>query len=200
MHVLKSFDKSSFTDLNLDVPPSIGKINLLMLDSYSDFQNHDVRKLFDNANAYYPNFIDWYNSKLVNDVIKNNLAHRKYFSDFSNFDSKDSLENINVPNGRFVLAASVDENLAGLSVLKKHPLEHKISTFFVDDKYSRFGLGTLLLNCSLSILKAQDINITVSEDALDKMIPFLRKNGFEEYQTIVGEYFKNKKETHFVKK
>lgn len=44
MHVLKSYDKKAFEDLKIDVPSSIGKINLLILDSYSDFQNSHVKK------------------------------------------------------------------------------------------------------------------------------------------------------------
>ncbi|UWX93465.1 GNAT family N-acetyltransferase [Enterobacter mori] len=200
MHVLKSYDKKAFEDLKIDVPSSIGKINLLILDNYSDFQNSHVKKLFENADNYYPNFNNWYNHKLVKDVVKDSSVCCDYFNNHLYSDEVGGLSDLNFPTGRFVIAASVDENLAGLSVLKKHPSEYKISTFFVDDKYSGFGLGTLLLNCSLSVLRDKGVNITVSEGALDKMVPFLTKNGFKEYKSIVGEYYKNKKETHFVKK
>ncbi|CAH3321563.1 GNAT family N-acetyltransferase [Enterobacter roggenkampii] len=200
MHVLKSYDKKAFEDLKIDVPSSIGKINLLILDSYSDFQNSHVKKLFENADNYYPNFNNWYNHKLIKDVVKDSSVCCNYFNNHLYSDEVGHLSDLNFPTGRFVIAASVDENLAGLSVLKKHPSEYKISTFFVDDKYSGFGLGTLLLNCSLSVLWDKGVNITVSEGALDKMVPFLTKNGFKEYKSIVGEYYKNKKETHFVKK
>ncbi|HBC9557814.1 TPA: GNAT family N-acetyltransferase [Escherichia coli] len=196
MHILKSFDKKNFDDLHLDIPSSVGEIKLLILDDYYDFQDYKVKNLFANADSYYPCFNDWYESKLVKDITNNNHGYL-----YEHLDKKENeLQAIDFPNGRFVLAASVDNDLAGLSVLKKHPSEYKISTFYVDDKYSRLGLGTLLLNCSLSLLKEKDVNITVSEGALDKMTPFLTKNGFKEYKSIVGEYMNNKKETHFVKK
>lgn len=201
MHVLKDIDKNSFYSMHLDAPPSIEKIKLLILDDYSDFQNHAVKSLFVKANDYYPCFHEWYETKLVNDVIKNKVNYREYFNNYQ-LENKniDFLRNRFLPNGRFVLAASVDEQLAGLSVLKIDPSEYKISTFFIEDKFSGIGLGSLLLNCSLSLLKDKNVNITVSEDALDKMVPFLTKNGFHEYKSIAGEYLKNKKETHFIKK
>lgn len=201
MHILKNIDKKSFYGMHLDAPPSIEKIKLLILDEYSDFQSYDVKNLFIKANDYYPCFHKWYESKLVNDVIKNKLKYRDFFKEHY-LDNKDEgyFEDKILPDGRFVLAASVNEQLAGLSVLKIDPNEYKISTFFVEDKFSGIGLGSLLLNCSLSFLKDKYVNITVSEDALDKMVPFLTKNGFHEYKSIDGEYLKNKKETHFIKK
>ncbi|MDH0063579.1 GNAT family N-acetyltransferase [Leclercia adecarboxylata] len=202
MHILKNIDKNSFYNMHLDAPPSIERIKLLILDDYSDFESYAVKNLFVKANDYYPCFHEWYKSKLVNDVIKNKSKYRDFFKDchIENREGDHLRDSLLLPDGRFVLAASVDEQLAGLSVLKIHPSEYKISTFFIDDKFSGIGLGSLLLNCSLSLLKGKNVNITVSEDALDKMVPFLTKNGFLEYKTITGEYLKNKKETHFIKK
>lgn len=201
MYKINELDRSGLRKLHLDMPPSVENVQLIMLDSYLDFQDNEVRKLFSNANQNYPCFEKWYDSKLVKDAIVNKENYIRHFNNKKN----DSIygysrHNESLPDGRLVLVAAVNEKLAGLSVLKINPLEHKISTFFIDKNFNNIGLGTLLLNCSLLLLNDKEVNITVSEGALDQMTPFLIKNGFREYKSVPDEYIKNKKETHFIKK
>ncbi|MGP0857634.1 GNAT family N-acetyltransferase [Serratia sp. CY84636] len=200
MFTLKSFDKDELKKLNMNIPLSIKSIQLLMLDELSDFSNSEVRNLFVNANEYYPEFQSWYESKLIEDAIESQSLHKDFFIENSFFNKgNDHPYHNHIPSGRLALVAAVNDKLAGLSVLKKHPDENKISTFYINKKYNRFGLGSFLLESSLSLFNDQPVNITVSEDSLDEMAPFLIKNGFKEYKSIDGEYKKNKKEMHFRK-
>lgn len=201
MYKINELDRSGLSKLRLDMPPSIGNVQLIMLDSYIDFQENEVRQLFSTANENYPYFEKWYDSKLVKDTVANKEKYIRYFKNRENNSLYDyHCHNEPLPDGRLVLVAAVNEKLAGLSVLKINPSEHKISTFFIDKKFNNLGLGTLLLNCSLLLLNDKEVNITVSEGALDQMTPFLIKNGFREYKSVPDEYVNNKKETHFIKK
>ncbi|WP_421549860.1 GNAT family N-acetyltransferase [Kluyvera intermedia] len=201
MYKINELDKSGLSKLHLDMPPSVGNVQLIMLDSYLDFQDNEVRQLFSTANENYPYFENWYDSKLVKDTVANKEKYIRHFKDRENDSLYDFYRhNEQLPDGRLVLVAAVNEKLAGLSVLKINPLEHKISTFFIDKKFNNIGLGTLLLNFSLLLLNDKEVNITVSEGALDQMTPFLIKNGFREYKSVPDEYVNNKKETHFIKK
>ncbi|WNJ79718.1 GNAT family N-acetyltransferase [Cedecea neteri] len=207
MKILRNINKNSFEKYNLDTPSSTGNIKILLLDSKSDFTNSSVKNLFKVPSENYPEFEKWYHDKLTKDSLdtirKSNFHDKKndIFSEYYQNQDHDLTNDVyfDLQNGRLVLVAAVNDQLAGVSVLKKSEDERKISTFFVENKYSKMGLARYLLNASLLILGNKNIDITVSENSIEKLYPFLVKNGFKEFDIVDGEYFKNKKEFHLKK-
>ncbi|ATL94438.1 hypothetical protein CK911_17755 [Aeromonas sp. CU5] len=100
---------------------------------------------------------------------------------------------------RYFLVLSIDDIPAGISILKNTCNEKKISTFTLEEKYKNAGLASYLMSHSLKLLGKNDVSITVNEDVLDELYPFLTKKGFVVDKKVFGEYWKNKNEYHFLK-
>lgn len=205
MKTLKKINKKDLQNSHLDTPNSINNIKILLLDNRNDFFNPEVKHLFRIPRENYPQFDEWYNEKLIKEAISTlnnkqfNSSDEYFLPESSNGVTTNNLCLSSPKSSRLVLVASVDDYLAGVSVLKKDQLENKISTFFIERKFENMGLATLLLNTSIEILGTKPIDITVSENNIDKLYPFLSKNGFKKHNEIEGQYNKNKKEFHFKK-
>lgn len=204
MKTINHITKKNLSNNGLDTPNSIHDVKIMLLNNEMDFYNPAVKELFRVPKNNYPNFENWYTEKLIKDALRTandfnfSVIKENNFSELNNNISCESL-NCQLTKGRLVLVASVNDILAGLSVLKKDATEKKISTFFIEEKYGKMGLAKLLLNTSVMLLGNDPIDITVSENNIEKLHPFLIKNGFKEYKTVYNEYKKNKKEIYFKK-
>lgn len=202
MKTISHITKKKVLNSGLDTPPSVHDVKIMLLNKEDDFYNSAVKQLFRVPKNNYPNFENWYSDKLIKDAIQtaNDFNISNALSDDSFHDNEsDSFKKLEsqLINGRLVLVASVNDNLAGISVLKKDTNEKKISTFFIEEKYGSMGLAKLLLEASFIILGSEQVDITVSENNIEKLYPFLIKNGFKEYKSINGQYKKNIKEIYF---
>ena len=104
-------------------------------------------------------------------------------------------------NGRrtFLLAMHRDK-IAGLAILKNEIRESKICTLFVDKRYRRAEVGSMLLDTSIQVLSAQNGAlpfITVPERRIDSLGPLLESRGFVLTDVRFGHYLPNMNEYLF---
>ncbi|WP_415712720.1 GNAT family N-acetyltransferase [Maridesulfovibrio sp.] len=79
---------------------------------------------------------------------------------------------------RSVLLSTYKEKVVGLAILKKSFIEPKICTLIVDKNYRGNGLGSMLLDRSVSILNTPKPLITVPDFRMDSLAPLLESRGF----------------------
>lgn len=85
--------------------------------------------------------------------------------------------------------------LNGCALLKKTPMENKISTLYVDDYYRHQGIGQALMRASLTELGKYPL-MTVSEGCLNSFLPLIRQfkfrlTGYQEISDGSTEYIFN---------
>ena len=95
---------------------------------------------------------------------------------------------------RDVLLACVDDQIVGLSLLKKTAAERKICTFYVVPSFRGRGLAYDLMDRSISAIGGSDTVITVSEERDAELFPTLNKFGFELSDSVQDMYRPGKKE------
>ena len=95
-------------------------------------------------------------------------------------------------------SASNDEIL-GVSILKKSSVENKICTLRVANKCQRMHIGSRLMEISLRILEDEKPLITVSEDHIDEFSNLLRHFGFIYKNKVKSLYIQGKYEYFYNK-
>lgn len=196
MKQIERLTKLDFNREGVQVPSSVKNVGLDLMDTPSDFNNGEIKRLLRKPSELYQNFDNWY-CKSSRDALKSNFFFdeelRRGITNFSK-------EKNNIPGlERYFLVLSIDDVPAGISILKNTYDEKKISTFTLEEKYKNAGLASYLMSRSLDFLGKSDVSITVNEDVLDELYPFLTKKGFVVDKKVLGEYWKNKNEYHFLK-
>lgn len=128
------------------------------------------------ASSYYPNFESWIDKVLLG--IKNRL--------------------------RTIIFAQIDEQLAGLIIIKHTNKKNKICTLWVTPEFRRKHIGSDLINLSMLYFTSMPANITVPEFAMPTVDPFLNEfkfihRGFKDglYKEGVKEHFYNYNPTQY---
>lgn len=94
------------------------------------------------AELYYPNFKDWYYSKVVPDILLNN---------------------------RSLLIEQRQKDIAGIAIIKNTIQEKKLCTLKIIDHYQNRGIGLKLFEKTFEALETTKPLLTVSEE---KMVEF----------------------------
>lgn len=196
MKQIERLTKSDFNREGVQVPSSVKNVGLDLMDTPSDFNSREIKHLLRKPSELYKNFDNWY-CKSSRDALKSNF----FFDEgLRGGGTKYLKERNNIPGmERYFLVLSIDDIPAGISILKNTCNEKKISTFTLEEKYKNAGLASYLMSHSLKLLGKNDVSITVNEDVLDELYPFLTKKGFVVDKKVFGEYWKNKNEYHFLK-
>lgn len=98
-----------------------------------------------------------------------------------------------------VCKSTSDDEILGVSILKKSSIENKICTLRVSSKYQRMHIGSRLMEISLRILEDEKPLITVSEDHIDEFSTLLRHFGFKYKNKVKSLYIKGKYEYFYNK-
>ncbi|MGS0679973.1 GNAT family N-acetyltransferase [Shewanella sp. 125m-7] len=115
-----------------------------------------IRKILEPVSSLYPDFDAWFNFRFR-----------------GKFKTGD----------RIVIAAMSDSQIAGVALLKKTNVEHKICTLYVREEFRQQGAGSLLLTEAIKNLQGKKIGISVSEERHLPLKTLLDKYGF----TLVSE-------------
>ena len=91
-------------------------------------------------------------------------------------------------NERCMLVAYLDKQVVGLTILKNKEGVKKISTFFVDEKYRRASIGTLLFNEACTVLGTDKPSITWAGDECPSVTSFLANYDIHKVREEVGLY------------
>jgi len=117
----------------------------------------------------YPNFKQWYFKKVIPEIGFSRQFLLKY----------------------------IKQQLVGVAILKRNPLESKICTFRVKEEYQGLGIGSNMLIDSFHLLNNCKPNITVSEKRLAEFSSILNKNGFKLDAIYPNYYNEGQKEYSF---
>lgn len=98
-----------------------------------------------------------------------------------------------------VCKSSSDDEILGVSILKKTSLENKICTLRVAHKCQRMHIGSRLMEMSLRILEDEKPLITVSEDHIVEFTTLLKHFGFVYKNKVKSLYIKGKYEYFYNK-
>lgn len=100
-------------------------------------------------------------------------------------------------NDRSIILKLIKNEIAGISILKDNAFEKKICTFRVLDKFQGIGIGTQLMEDSLTVLKTKSPIITVSETRLGQFNQLLSNFNFKLNSIHLEYYLKGKNEYSF---
>lgn len=90
---------------------------------------------------------------------------------------------------RTIIVKQQNLEIAAIAILKNDSSEKKISTFRVIEKYQNLGIGTILMEESMHILKTIHPKITVSELRIEQFNKILRKFDFR-LDSLNQDYYK----------
>jgi len=100
----------------------------------------------------YPDFYSWYFNKVISGLKSGN---------------------------RTIIIKQVNNEIAGIAILKDHFSEKKISAFRVIEKFQDLGIGTTLMKESMNVLNTVHPKITVSELRIEQFNKILNKFDFQ---------------------
>lgn len=125
---------------------------------------------------YYPGFENWYRSRILPGI------------GFS----------------RWLLKATINGKLVGISILKDDGVEKKICSLRVDINHRGQGIGSTLIKTSIDLLGENRPLITVPQEVVPVMSPILEKFRFEAmgcypdfYRNGSSEFFYNGVPSHY---
>lgn len=134
---------------------------------YSQFNN--VYLNLKEATLYYPDFKNWFYSKVIPGVL---LGERK------------------------IILEARENNIAGIAIVNKG-CEKKLATLRVGEFYKNKGLGIKLFEKSFEELRTDKPFLTVSEEKYPEFKKIFRYYGFKLTNIHYDLYRKNKKEYFF---
>ena len=107
----------------------------------------------------------------------------------------------NIQKGERIYIVSFDdnENLTGCSLLKDTKQEKKICTLFVNPKYRKQGIASVLLDASLNVLNNKAV-MTVADKNLSQLLSLIKKYNFELTSVKKDVYTKGSVEYFFNEK
>ena len=158
-------------------------MQLKIFDTFDD--NHpelyqDILNLTGSARQFYPGYEDWFYKTFIPGIKKKE---------------------------RLIITAQNETGaLIGCALIKNTPSEKKICTLYVKPKYRRQGIGTTLIRQAIQIVGEYPL-ITVSQENINQLLPFLTRQGFRLstakrslYRTDSIEYLFNDKQTEVIQK
>ena len=98
-----------------------------------------------------------------------------------------------------VCKSTSDDEILGVSILKKSSIENKICTLRVANKCQRMHIGSRLMEMSFGILEDDKPLITVSEDHIVEFSSLLKRFGFVYKNKVKSLYIKGKYEYFYNK-
>ena len=121
-------------------------------------------------NSEYPDFEKWFFLRVKKDILKGD---------------------------RDILFRIRENNITGLSIVKRTNIEKKICTFRVFEKYQKQGIGKSLLLESFDLLNTQTPLITVSSQKEFQFMKLFNYFGFAKSGELSDYYGKNKVEVTY---
>lgn len=143
--------------------------NCLGLEPLIRYRGGNLWKFIKPLDCYYPNISDWF---------------KKAIQEIYNFD-------------RYILIAVKDDQIVGVAIFKKTKEEEKISLLKIREGYRNQGIGSELIHWIVDIYRVQNPIITISEEVVYDVKPFLEKHNFYLEDVINDLYRKNTKEYIF---
>lgn len=132
-----------------------------------------IYKLLMDLESTYPDFYNWYNKKVINDL----KMHR------NNRNILFAVSMIN-DNGK------IKKRLTGIAIIKRNHQERKICTFRVFPEYQKQGVGTALLKLCFNYLETERPLISISEKSIGRFSAFIDKYNWTLCQILPGYYKK----------
>lgn len=136
------------------------------LTSKAEFMSlvEQIYQIVDVAAADYPNRKDWYFNKQIEGIARQ---------------ERDIL---------FVRHPEAFRQIVGLACLKKTAEEQKICHLYVREQYRGKGIGSALIERSLAWLETSKPLLTIAENKLNQLMPFIQKYGWQIQERVQGIY------------
>ena len=144
---------------------------------YSDIQYVSFSKLFSHEQAYYRNAI-------YNFLWRLNFE----YTDFRKWYNGLFSENATLNNGREIIICFFQNQIAGVSILKKSNKEKKICTLRVAKKFQKQGIGKDLILKSIEWLETDKPLITVRSSKAYQFEKLFQYFGFKQESIYYGYY------------
>lgn len=143
-----------------------------MGDNMSNIEIHDLNELI---NSNYPqSFVE----KLINDVLLLSLEVKTDYPDY-----KQWYTTIHVPglydSTRNIIIAHIKDKIVGFVSLKKTKEEKKICTFYVEKRFQKNKIGTILVERAITYLEEEKPLITIPLDKLHEFTRIGRRLGWQ---------------------
>ncbi len=139
--------------------------NHLLTEFYLD----SVRRSLLYLNSDYPDFIEWFNIKVVP----------------------------NLSSEREIIITTCDKYISGIAILKQNAQESKICTLRVVPRFQSMGIGSFLLELSMKKLNTIYPYITIPSYKLPEFQNIFAKYGFKKEDEVRGLYHSNVSELCF---
>lgn len=138
----------------------------------SKIEIHDLNELI---NSNYPqSFVE----KLINDVLLLSLEVKTDYPDY-----KQWYTTIQVPGlydgTRNIIIAHIKDKIVGFVSLKKTKEEKKICTFYVEKRFQKNKIGTILVERAIAYLEEEKPLITIPLDKLHEFARIGRRLGWQ---------------------
>lgn len=112
----------------------------------------------------YPDFKSWYENKVIKEISEGNKQRE------------------------IIIALENNEEIVGISILKKTKEEKKICTFRIHEDYRNQGVGKSLFEESFKYLETRKPIITISENRKKMFEPLIKYYNFELVQKLPNYY------------
>ena len=133
---------------------------------------HDLHELI---NQNYPIEVV---QKIINEVLTISMLVKNDYPDY-----KEWFINTQVPglydNSRNIIVAHINDRIVGFVSLKKTSTEKKICTFYVEKRFRRNQIGTILVEKAIEYLEEEKPLITIPMDKLNEFIRIANKYNWE---------------------
>jgi predicted GNAT family N-acyltransferase len=121
----------------------------------------DVLSVLRKSQTCYPDILQWYYSRFTPGLTNGTRAIFVYY---------------------------VDNNLAGLALVKSELMEKKICTFYVKEEYRYNGIGGNLFQSCFEFLGTDKPMITVSDGKVDSFTAIFKHYAFR-LEQVLNEYY-----------
>jgi len=133
---------------------------------------HDLHELI---NQNYPIEVV---KKIINEVLTISMLVKNDYPDY-----KEWFINTQVPglydNSRNIIVAHINDRIVGFVSLKKTSKEKKICTFYVEKRFRRNQIGTILVEKAIEYLEEEKPLITIPMNKLNEFIRIANKYNWE---------------------
>lgn len=129
----------------------------------SKIEIHDIQELI--KQGYPPEMV----KSLLNKVLELSLLVKQDYPDYKNWYTNTQIPGI-YDNTRNIIIAHINDRIVGFVSLKKTPIEKKICTFYVEKKFRKNKIGTILVEKAIEYLEESQPLITIPMDKLNDFI------------------------------
>lgn len=135
--------------------------------------------------------------KIVDEIYQMTQPLNDIYPNYNTWFFNKQIKGCYTPDRNIIFARDKKCKIVGISSLKKDDKEKKICTLFVDDKYRRRGIGSLLLDESFKFLETTKPFITITEDKLYMFAKLIEKYDWQLTETAYDIYSKGVREFCF---